>query len=151
MAGVDSEWYNDDSVTNLLPPAALEKRSKEKNLKAEGKKESMKEEMKALAACVSVRQACLRQETAPAARTSIQAQLDQYAAQLAVLEGEMDALNAPVKLLVVVQEEKTESHELECLKKGKEKAKEIGEKGSKERHFYTIKLVHDLKSTARDQ
>ena len=63
----------------------------------------------------------------------------------------MDALNAPVKLLVVVQEEKTESHELEYLKKGKEKAKEIGEKGSKERHFYTIKLVHDLKSTARDQ
>ena len=96
---MDSEWYNDDSVTNLLPPAALEKRSKEKNLKAEGKKESMKEEMKALAACVSVRQARLRQETATAARTSIQAQLDQYTAQLAVLEGEMDALNAPVKLL----------------------------------------------------
>ena len=54
VSGVDSEWYNDDSVTNLLPPAALEKRSKEKNPKAEGKKESMKEEMKALAACVSV-------------------------------------------------------------------------------------------------
>ena len=99
VAGVDSEWYNDDSVTNLLPPAALEKRSKEKNPKAEGKKESMNEEMKALAACVSVRQARLRQETAPTTRTSIQAQLDQYTAQLAVLEGEMDALNAPVKLL----------------------------------------------------
>ena len=146
------EWYNDDDVQNLLPTEDR-KRSKNQNPKAEEKRGMLNLLIAGLVGNIKLYSQRLRIETDEAIRSRIQERMQNKQKEKDELERDLFDLDAPIKLLVVQVEVAgacLPSREPEKLKRGKEKAKELG-RTPQERRYRMILFVHGEKGADQDE